>query len=41
MWVVWDKDTGYSDESMRFAEREEACDYMLDNEGNFAMRYEP
>lgn len=41
MYVVSENETGYSDESMRFATKEEALDYMEANSGvQFNMRYE-
>lgn len=45
MWVVWNHDTGYSDESMRFASRAEANQYIQDamredENAIFGLRFE-
>jgi hypothetical protein len=43
MYVVYNKDTGWSDESMRFATREDAQDWISNVEDldAYAIRYEP
>lgn len=45
MWVVWNHDTGYSDESMRFATEAEALAWIdvADREtgDTYGLRYEP
>jgi len=46
MWVVWNYDTGYSDESMRFATQDEAQEWMAERyDADFGqpyrVRYEP
>lgn len=43
MWVVWVLDSGWSDESMRFATKREAKAYIASRTmpWEFGMRYEP
>jgi hypothetical protein len=45
MWVVFDNESGWSDESMRFATKGEALDYIAANDNeygdSFGMRFEP
>jgi hypothetical protein len=45
MWVVFNNETGWSDESMRFATKGEALDFIAEHDDNeygdtFGMRYE-
>lgn len=42
MWVVYEKDTGWTEEDMRFADIEDAGQWVLDtgDEWLYAIRYE-
>lgn len=39
-YVVYDTDTGWSDESMRFATLDEATHYIAMHDGLYAIRHE-
>lgn len=42
MWVVYEKDTGWTDEDMRFGDIDAAGEWILESghEWLYAMRYE-